>query len=174
MWQRSRPHYYEHRDVSVCICDERMSMIECYLPEPWKSDCSMAGSPLTNRLIRGYLHHHLFRWYGWQRRRLCDQCNKQARPVQPSGAASWAVQQACLFLACVPRIQTKGSLAQAGSVSTLRSSRKEGLFDFYGHEVILCARMCFPRPSCTKCRKLICSLAAYIILHFSAFSRTLL
>jgi len=149
-------------------------VIERYLPEPRKSDCSVAGSPPTTRPIRGYLHHHLFRRYGRQRRRLCDQCDEQARPVQPSGAASRAVRQACLSLARVPRIRTKGSLAQAGSVSTLRSSRKEGPFDFYGREVILCARMCFPRPSRTKRRKLICSPAAYIILHFSAFSGTLL
>ena len=75
-------------------------------------------------LIRRSLHHHLFGWHGQQRRRLCDQCDEQARPVQLSGAASRAVRQASFPLACV--IRTKGSLTpsrfsqEARSVSTLR------------------------------------------------------
>jgi len=71
-------------------------------------------------LIRRY--PHLFRGHGRQRRRLCDQRDGKARPVQPSGTASQAVRQASSSLACV--IRMKGSLAssrfsQASPASTL-------------------------------------------------------
>ena len=76
-------------------------------------------------LIRRY-PHLLFLRHGRQRRRLCDQRNGKARPVQPSGTASQAVRQASSSLACV--IRMKGHLAssrfsQASSVSTLHLIR---------------------------------------------------
>jgi len=117
MRRRIRRRYYDCR----CVCAEYVMMIERYLPEPRKSDCFSPGPP---RPIRQYLHHHLFRRCGRQRR-LCDQRDEKARPVQPSGATSQAVRQACLSLACVSGRRTKGSLAssrfsRASSVSTLR------------------------------------------------------